>query len=171
MPAARASAAKAPITLRDSTRVSVSNGNSFVAVKSGTSGGVLYAVGWHATNPDTAWRISRASGRSRSGFRRQFTPMMSAPASRNARAHSAGEWPSYDFGSLSNDIVTMDGMPVFSIRSMASRASPSQENVSAITKDDALFELLEDAHLCGSVTPAAVSLGHDRREGRPRLIV
>src|SRR5207248_3379595 len=43
-------------------------------------------------------------------------------------------WPSYDTGFLSNDIVTIDGRPVFSIRSAASKASPSQEKVSAITK-------------------------------------
>src|SRR5205809_23392 len=119
---------------RDRTNVSVSYGNSFIAVKSGSSGGVRYAVGWHATNPVTAFRISAAIGRSSLGFRRQFAPTMSTPASWRARAHSDGEWPSYDTGFLSNDIVTIDGRPVFSIRSAASKASPSQEKVSAITK-------------------------------------
>ena len=79
---------------RDRTNVSVSYGNSFIAVKSGISGGVRYAVGWHATNPVTAFRISAAIGRSSIGFRRQFTPTMSTPASWRARAHSDGEWPS-----------------------------------------------------------------------------
>src|SRR5436309_1306192 len=119
---------------RDRTNVSVSYGNSFIAVKSGSSGGVRYAVGWHATNPVTAFRISAAIGRSSLRFRRQFAPTMSTPASWRVRAHSDGEWPSYDTGFLSKDIVTIDGRPVFSIRSAASKASASQEKVSAITK-------------------------------------
>src|SRR5437867_12915515 len=45
------------------------------------------------------------------------------------------------------------------------------EQVAAIAEDHALFELIENAHLRGSLTPASVSLGHDRREGRRRLIV
>src|SRR5205807_571832 len=40
-------------------------------------------------------------------------------------------------GFLSNDIVTMEGRPVFSMRSTARRASPSHENVSAMTKSGA----------------------------------
>ncbi len=126
--------AYAPIARLDRTSVSVSYGNSFVAVKSGIPGGVRYAVGWVATNPVTASRISRAIGSMRIGFRRQFTPTISAPASRSARAHSAGVCPSYEIGFLSNDIVTIDGRPVFSTRAAATNASPSHENVSAMTK-------------------------------------
>ncbi len=69
-----------------------------------------------------------------SGPRRQLIPTMSAPASWSAFAASAGVCPSEVTGLFSKQTVTITGRPVFLARSTASRASPSQENVSPITK-------------------------------------
>src|SRR5437899_111892 len=187
MPAARASAAKAPITLRDSTRVSVSNGNSFVAVKSGTSGGVLYAVGWHATNPDTAGASARAQ-------RGMMDRGLAGEADRGAvdvahlvrvsdrrellLARVEGE-RLQDFGTRVEELLVelrhrgrmLDDDLGRERTRLHVAAFLEFEQVAAIAEDHALFELIENAHLRGSLTPASVSLGHDRREGRRRLIV
>src|ERR1700704_1241897 len=60
----------------------------------------------------------------------------------------------------------MDGRPVFSIRSMASSASPSHENVSAMTKSGDSRNLPRDADR------GSVNLGHAVGEaGRRKLVL
>ena len=63
-------------------------------MKFGRSSRVRNPIGWAATKPDVARRISSTIGSIRAGSRPQFAPRMSAPSPARMRVASASGTPS-----------------------------------------------------------------------------